>query len=101
MRRKFNILFSLNFDGAPTYKSSVVRSIDASAIAEELMQLFARVGVLKEILTDQGSNFTVAHGALPAPARQTHLYQSFSSTDRRFGRALQPDSVSNAEEDGC
>ena len=34
-----------------------LRSIDAEHIAEELIKLFARVGVPKEILTDQGSNF--------------------------------------------
>ena len=35
-----------------------LHSIDAEHIAEELVNLFARVGVPKEILTDQGSNFT-------------------------------------------
>ena len=35
-----------------------MRSIDAAQVAEELLQLFARVGVPDEILTDQGSNFT-------------------------------------------
>ena len=35
-----------------------LRSIDAESIAEELIKLFARVGIPKEILTDQGSNFT-------------------------------------------
>uniref|UniRef100_A0A1X7T3K8 Integrase catalytic domain-containing protein n=1 Tax=Amphimedon queenslandica TaxID=400682 RepID=A0A1X7T3K8_AMPQE len=35
-----------------------MRSIDAAHIAEELLHLFARVGVPEEILTDQGSNFT-------------------------------------------
>ena len=34
------------------------RSIDAAQVAEDLLQLFARVGVPDEILTDQGSNFT-------------------------------------------
>ena len=35
-----------------------LRSIDAEHIAEELIKVFARVGVPWEILTDQGSNFT-------------------------------------------
>ena len=35
-----------------------LKSIDAAQVAEELLQLFARVGVPDEILTDQGSNFT-------------------------------------------
>ena len=35
-----------------------MKSIDAEHVAEELIKLFARVGVPQEILTDQGSNFT-------------------------------------------
>ena len=35
-----------------------VRSIDAECIADELVRIFARVGIPEEILTDQGSNFT-------------------------------------------
>ena len=35
-----------------------LKSIDAGHVAEELMVLFSRVGVPKEILTDQSSNFT-------------------------------------------
>ena len=35
-----------------------LKLIDAEHIAEELMTLFSRVGVPREILTDQGSNFT-------------------------------------------
>ncbi len=35
-----------------------LRSTDAGSIAEELVNLFSRVGVPKEILTDQGTNFT-------------------------------------------
>ena len=35
-----------------------LRSIEAEKIAEELIRLFARVGIPNEILTDQGSNFT-------------------------------------------
>ena len=32
--------------------------IDPATIAEELLRMFARVGIPKKILTDQGSNFT-------------------------------------------
>ena len=35
-----------------------MRSIDAENVAEELLKLFARVGIPVEILTNQGSNFT-------------------------------------------
>ncbi|MCG8620720.1 MAG: hypothetical protein MJE68_01805 [Proteobacteria bacterium] len=46
-------------DYATRYPETIpLRSIDASTIAEELVKMFARVGVPQEILTDQGSNFT-------------------------------------------
>lgn len=35
-----------------------LKSIDAELVTKELMKVFARVGVLQEILADQGSNFT-------------------------------------------
>lgn len=44
---------------ATRYPEAVaLRSIDTKCIAEELIKLFARVGIPEEILTDQGSNFT-------------------------------------------
>ena len=33
-----------------------LRNIDAESVAEELVKLFARVGIPREILTDQGTN---------------------------------------------
>ena len=46
-------------DYATRYPEAIpLRSIDAEHIAEELIKVFSRVGVPKEILTDQGSNFT-------------------------------------------
>lgn len=39
-------------------RSRPLRSNDAENIAEELVNFFAPVGIPKEILTDQGSNFT-------------------------------------------
>ena len=45
-------------DYATCYPEAVpLHSIDAEHTAEELVKLFSRVGVPKEILTDQGSNF--------------------------------------------
>ena len=35
-----------------------MRSVDAEHMAEELVHIFSRVGIPKEILTDQGPNFT-------------------------------------------
>ena len=46
-------------DYATRYPEAIpLRSIDAEHIAEELIKVFARVGIPEEILTDQGSNFT-------------------------------------------
>ena len=46
-------------DYATRYPEAVpLRSIDATHVAEELMKVFARVGIPQEILTDQGANFT-------------------------------------------
>ena len=46
-------------DYATRYPEAVpLHTIDAPRIAEELVKVFAQVGVPREILTDQGSNFT-------------------------------------------
>ena len=46
-------------DYATRYPEAVpLRSCEAEKIAEELIKLFSRMGIPKEILTDQGSSFT-------------------------------------------
>ena len=46
-------------DYATRYQEAVpLHCIDTEHVAEELVKVFARVGVPQEILTDQGSNFT-------------------------------------------
>ena len=46
-------------DYATRYPEAVpLCSIDAEHVAEEIVKIFARVGIPREILTDQGSNFT-------------------------------------------
>ena len=46
-------------DYATRYPEAVpMRSINAELVAEELVKLFVHVGIPREILTDQGSNFT-------------------------------------------
>ena len=46
-------------DYATRYPEAMaMRSVEAERVAEELVTLFARVGIPKEILTDQGTNFT-------------------------------------------
>ena len=45
-------------DYATRYPEAVpLRSIEAKRIAEELVKIFSWVGLPKEVLTDQGSNF--------------------------------------------
>ena len=47
-------------DYATRYPEAVpMKTIDAGAVAEDLIKIFSRVGLPKEILTDQGSNFQV------------------------------------------
>ena len=46
-------------DYATRYPEAVpMKHIDAVSVGEELVKLFSRVGVPREILTDQGTNFT-------------------------------------------
>ena len=46
-------------DYATRYPEAIpLKSVEADHIAEELVKLFARVGIPEEILTDQGTNFT-------------------------------------------
>ena len=46
-------------DYATRYLEAIaLKTIDAKIIAEELIKVFARVGIPREILTDQGTNFT-------------------------------------------
>ena len=46
-------------DYATRYPEAIpMNHIDAASVAVELLKRFSRVGVLKEILTDQGTNFT-------------------------------------------
>ena len=45
-------------DYATRYPEAIpLRSVHAGAVAEHLIQLFSRVGIPREILTDQGTNF--------------------------------------------
>ena len=45
-------------DYATRYPEAIpLKNTNAEAVAEELLALFARVGIPNEILTDQGSNF--------------------------------------------
>lgn len=51
--------YILIYDYATRYPEAIaLRATDAEHIAEELVTVFSQVGVPREILTDQGSNFT-------------------------------------------
>ena len=46
-------------DYATRYPEAVpMKTVDAEAVAEELVKIFSRVGLPREMLTDQGANFT-------------------------------------------
>ena len=46
-------------DYASRYPEAVpMKYVEAASVAEELIKIFSRVGVPKEVLTDQGTNFT-------------------------------------------
>ncbi len=63
-----------------------LRSIDAENIAEELIKVFARVGVPQEILADQGSNFTSQLLAELLHVHPIHTSPYHPQTDGLVGR---------------
>ena len=78
-------------DYATRYPEAMaIRSIEAERIAEELIKLFARVGIPEEILTDQRKKQDVTC----AP----NSNQSLPSTDRRPCGAVQSDVKEHATE---
>ena len=82
-------------DYATRYPEAIpLKTIDAAQIAEELLQLFARVGIPEEILTDQGSNFTSQllmeiYSMLHVhPIRTTLYHPQTDSLVERFNQTL-------------
>ena len=82
-------------DYATRYPEAVpMKSVDAESVAEEMVKMFARVGLPEEILTDQGSNFTCQ--LLAEMYRLLHVHSTRTSpyhpqTDgvvERFNRTL-------------
>ena len=58
--RQGNRFVLLIFDYATRYPEAVpMKNVDAGSVADELIKVFSRVGVPREILTDQGTNFTL------------------------------------------
>ena len=82
-------------DYATRYPEAIpLRTIDAETIAEELVKLFSRVGIPKEILTDQGSNFvsqllTEIYRLLHIhPIRTTPYHPQTDGLVERFNKTL-------------
>ena len=82
-------------DYATRYPEAIpLRSCKAETVAEELLKMFARVGIPREILTDQGSNFTSRLlGELYAmlkvhPIRTTPYHPQTDGLVERFNQTL-------------
>ena len=83
-----------------------MKSVDAEHVAEELVRVFARVGLSKEVLTDQGTNFTSQllaelYRLLGVKAIRTSPYHP--QTDglvERFNQTLKEMLRKSAAEDG-
>ena len=82
-------------DYATRYPEAIpLKSIDASHVAEELVKLFARVGIPEEILTDQGTNFTsqllteIYHLLHIHPIRTTPYHPQTDGLVERFNQTL-------------
>ena len=78
-------------DYATQYPEAVpMKSVDAESVAEEMVKMYARVDLSKEILTDKGSNFTCQ--LLAEMYRLLHVHSTEQAqTDRvvvRFNQTL-------------
>ena len=94
-------------DYATRYPEAIpLRCIDAEHIPEELIKVFSRVGVPKEILTDQGSNFTsqllteVYRLLHTQPIRTSPYYPQTDGLVERFNQTLKAMLRKTADEEG-
>ena len=94
-------------DYATRYPDAIpLRSIDAECVAEKMIELFSRVGIPQEILTDQGTNFTSqllkeVHSMLHINSIRTSPYHP--QTDglvERFNQTLKQMLKKTASEEG-
>eukprot|EP00731_Ephydatia_muelleri_P003215 Em0001g3215a len=82
-----------------------MRTIDAENVAEELVKLFARVGIPSEILTDQGSNFTSQllaefYRLHVRPIRTTPYHPQTDGLVERFNQTLKAMLLKAAVQEG-
>ena len=79
-------------DYATRYPEAVpMKHIDAVSVAEELVKFFSRVGVPREILTDQGTNFTsqlLLELYRMLPIRTTPYHPQTDGLVERFNQTL-------------
>ena len=94
-------------DYATRYPEAIpLHCIDAEHIAEELLKVFSRVGVPREVLTDQGSNFTsqllteVYRLLHIQPIRTSPYYPQTDGLVERFNQTLKAMLRKTADEGG-
>ena len=94
-------------DYATRYPEAIpLKSIDAEHIAEKMIEVFARVGVPREILTDQGSNFVSQLLAelyrllQVKPIRTSPYHPQTDGLVERFNKTLKAMLRKTASEDG-
>ena len=94
-------------DYATRYLEAIpLKSIDAEHIAEKMIEVFARVGVPREILTDQGSNFVSQLLAelyrllQVKPIRTSPYHPQTDGLVERFNKTLKAMLRKTASEDG-
>ena len=94
-------------DYATRYPEAIpLRSVDAEHVAEQLVQVFSRVGIPQEIMSDQGSNFMSAllaemYGLLKIQRlRTTPYHPQCNGLVERFNQTLKSMLRRSATKDG-
>ncbi|GFO17318.1 gypsy retrotransposon integrase-like protein 1 [Plakobranchus ocellatus] len=76
------------------------RKIDTESVAEALVDIYSRLGVPEEVLSDQGRQFVSLHeGGLPSPWHQTENHNPVPPDVQRTGGEIQcdPEELSNLD----
>ena len=63
-------------------EAMALRKVDAGSVAEQLIQLFSRVGIPREILSDQGM-LQLLRGVLQLAKHSSHPHFTIPSTKRK------------------